>query len=329
MGQLQQPGWIRRGALLAGLALALTAAGLVGGAAAAPSLAPVAAGAQECVPAASDTARVKPGSHADEPSNRSSSEIIAAEKKLNSRLQSKKLAGKKLSAFPKVTVPVWVHVITKQNGTGAVTDRQIARQINVLNQAFAGRVSGPGVPTLFRFRLAGTTVTPNDDWYSWSDPDVDPNDDREAKAKLRKGGRDTLNLYVTGLEDGLLGYAYFPDESTLTQDGVVVLNDSLPGGSDPAFSLGDTTTHEVGHWLGLYHTFENGCSGPGDEVADTPYQYDGDNIFSCKNDDTCSQPGRDPVHNYMSYGDDFCLDRFSAGQSLRMALTWFAYRQLP
>ncbi len=62
-------------------------------------------------------------------------------------------------------------------------------------------------------------------------------------------------------------------------------------------------------------------------MPDTPYQDDGDNIFECDESlNTCPQPGRDPVHNFMSYGDDPCLDRFSAGQALRMALVWFAFR---
>ena len=72
---------------------------------------------------------------------------------------------------------------------------------------------------------------------------------------------------------------------------------------------------------------ENGCAFPGDEVADTPYQDDGDNIFECDESlDTCAQPGTDPVHNFMSYGDDPCLDEFTRGQSLRMTLAWLVFR---
>ena len=93
------------------------------------------------------------------------------------------------------------------------------------------------------------------------------------------------------------------------------------------YNEGDTAPHEVGHWLGLFHTFQNGCTAPGDRVDDTPYQADGSNIFFCReSDDTCRQPGRDPVHNFMSYGDDPCMDRFSEGQGYRMLLSWLAYR---
>ena len=108
---------------------------------------------------------------------------------------------------------------------------------------------------------------------------------------------------------------------------MVLLNESLPGGSAVPYNEGDTATHEVGHWLGLYHTFQDGCTYPGDYVGDTPYQLDDVNIFFCnESDDTCPQPGKDPVHNFMSYGDDPCLDRFSRGQAVRMALTWFTWR---
>ncbi len=100
------------------------------------------------------------------------------------------------------------------------------------------------------------------------------------------------------------------------------------------YSLGEYRTyvilHEVGHWLGLFHTFENGCRSPGDGVPDTPYQHDGDNIVSCdESEDTCPARGLDPVHNFMSYGDDLCMDRFTIGQSVRMGLAWFVFRGDP
>ena len=63
-------------------------------------------------------------------------------------------------------------------------------------------------------------------------------------------------------------------------------------------------------------------------MSDTPYQDDGDNIFFCdESDDTCPAPGRDPVHNFMSYGDDPCLDEFTPGQADRMLLSWQMLRK--
>jgi hypothetical protein len=178
------------------------------------------------------------------------------------------------------------------------------------------------VNTGFQFVLASVDVTRNSRWYYWGDADNDP-----AKKALHKGDLSHLNIYLAHLGGGLLGYATFPFDTTLKDDGVVILNQSLPGGSAAPFNRGDTATHEVGHWLGLFHTFEGGCVAPGDYVSDTPYQYDGDNIFYCDvADDTCPQPGTDPVHNFMSYGDDPCLNRFTPGQSRRMRQSWWAYR---
>ncbi|MFI7588679.1 zinc metalloprotease [Spongisporangium articulatum] len=262
-----------------------------------------------------------------DPNDRSLAEVRAAEKRMTAKLRSKGLDWQSTIAKGLVTVNIRYHVITKADGTGGVTRKQLDDQTAVMNAAYGGRSAKGDFPTVFRFKTKSVDYTKNDDWYDWSDPDSDPADDNEAKAALHKGGWGDLNVYIAGLGDGLLGYAYFPDEATLTQDGVVILNDSLPGGSAEPYNEGDTLTHEAGHWLGLYHTFENGCTSPGDMVADTPYQADGDNIFFCEeSDDTCSQPGKDPVHNFMSYGDDPCLDRFTLGQGIRMALVWLAYR---
>jgi hypothetical protein len=162
------------------------------------------------------------------------------------------------------------HVITRKNGTGGVSRAAIGRQLAVLNDAFAGRGAASASPgTIFRFQTKSIDYTANTDWYNWSSPDVDPSDNDEAKAALHRGRFDVLNVYVAGLSDGLLGYATFPFDTSPTDDGVVLLNESLPGGSAEPYNEGDTATHEVGHWLGLFHTFENGCRYPGDYVSDT------------------------------------------------------------
>jgi hypothetical protein len=273
-------------------------------------------------------ARVMRGrQNGSDPNDLTRAETQRGQQQMTAKLSAKGLSWSSRLPLSRARIDVRWHVITRSDGTGGVTRAQIADQLAVLNDAYGGRSSTRDAPTIFRFVTKSIDRTANDDWYDWSDPDVDPADDQEAKAALHRGGWDDLNVYIAALGDGLLGYSEFPFDTTLVEDGVVILNDSLPGGSAAPYNEGDTLTHEAGHWLGLFHTFENGCVAPGDAVADTPYQDDGDNIFSCDESlDTCAAPGRDPVHNFMSYGDDPCLDRFSFGQSLRMALVWFAYR---
>lgn len=223
-----------------------------------------------------------------------------------------------------ITVPVVFHVITRNNGTGGVTSQQIADQIAVLNQSFSGATSGDATDTPFRFELAKVTTTANSSWFGMS-----PGSSAETAAKnaLREGGPETLNFYSAGLSGGLLGWATFPSSyaGSPKRDGVVVLNTSVPGGGGSPYDEGDTGTHEVGHWLGLYHTFQGGCGNTGDSVSDTPREQSP--AYGCPvGRDTCSQAGLDPIHNFMDYTDDDCMDMFSNGQTTRMDAMWATYR---
>jgi hypothetical protein len=133
-----------------------------------------------------------------------------------------------------------------------------------------------------------------------------------------------LNMWVCRLGGGLLGYAQFPGGPSET-DGVVIRNTAFgtTGTVEPPFNIGRTGTHEVGHFLNLYHIWGlyDDCTG-GDMVSDTPNaagpNYGEPNFphVSCNNG-----PNGDMYMNYMDYVDDRVMCMFTAQQVARMMAT--------
>ncbi|KAG8737675.1 hypothetical protein FRC11_001891 [Ceratobasidium sp. 423] len=225
------------------------------------------------------------------------------------------------------TIPVYWHVIQAGDAPtqGNIPDSQISASISALNSHFSG--SG------MSFALAGVDRITNADWFYFAGPEGNNVPyQTQMKRALRKGGNAaTLNVYSTGLTNvipqGLLGYATFPSSynSNPSDDGVVILHNTVPGGSMTNYNDGKTLTHEVGHWLGLYHTFQGGCSEPGDYVSDTAAEASP--AVGCPvGRDSCFGGGVDPIHNYMDYTYNSCMREFTPGQISRMKSQIATYR---
>ncbi|KAE8271750.1 hypothetical protein A4X09_0g603 [Tilletia walkeri] len=222
-------------------------------------------------------------------------------------------------------IKVYAHVIS--NGSrGNISLARVKAQIGVLNKDYYS--------ANYHFSLVSTSYTSKAAWYGVID-DENNAAGLQMKQALYKGGKGTLNLYITNLANGLLGYSAFPWNYNVSglpfwRDGVVVHTPSLPSNSTSfaPYNLGRTGTHEVGHWLGLYHPFQGeSCdvSNPGDYIADTPLQLDP--TFGCPaSKNSCPSAGNDGIHNFMDYSDDSCMQVFTSGQKTRMHAISTKYR---
>jgi hypothetical protein len=236
---------------------------------------------------------------------------------VTSRLRAKGLT-RETATGSTASVPVYFHVMRDAAGNGDVTDKQISQQVAVLNTTFAGKESSAAANTGFTFTLAGVDRFNDNQWHQ------DKSSSTYRKL-TRKGGANALNIWLVDFK--YLGIATFPWDYAKAPaiDGIRVHYDSLPGGSIANFNLGETATHEAGHWFGLYHTFQGGCTATNDEVADTPAQASP--TSGCpEGRDSCASAGLDPIHNYMDYSWDTCYTQFTPGQSARASQMWAAYR---
>ena len=245
--------------------------------------------------------------------------VAAAEKDFANRRALREKFGETTSNVTGGTINVYFHVIRAGTGiaNGDIPLSQIQDQIQVLNAAFGGSYG-------WSFNLVAVTRTTNSRWFNLRSGS---RNERDMKNALRQGTADDLNIYSANLQGGLLGWATFPSSyaSNPKMDGVVILFSSVPGGSAVPYDEGDTGTHEVGHWMGLYHTFQGGCTGNGDFVGDTAAEASP--AYGCPNGrDSCAGGGPDPITNFMDYTDDSCMFQFTTGQDTRMDSQFTTYR---
>jgi hypothetical protein len=212
----------------------------------------------------------------------------------------------------KTVIPIRFHII-HQGTQGYLPDRQLKAQVALLNRTYA--------PVSVEFKIADVNLHENGAWFTHepgSDAEV------EMKATLGTDTARSLNLYTAEPGGGLLGYATFPwwYADTPQLDGVVIHHASLPDAAHPQpwpYDLGMTAVHEVGHWCGLYHTFQDGCEAPGDDIVDTAYEQNAAAGCPLRQPSLCPGEARfDPVENYMDYSDDSCMKHFTPMQYQRI-----------
>ena len=251
-------------------------------------------------------------------------------------LQFQEQASKRGRAL--ITVPVVVHVVHDGDTIGGdenISDAQIISQIDALNRDFRNlNPYLPSIPAVFRNLSADFEI---EFCLAKRDPQGNPSNGinrikttrntwnvsqiEQFKPSTIWNRNQYLNIWVMrlgGTDAGTLGYAQFPGLAEST-DGIVIDFKAFgtTGNVHPTYSNGKTTTHEVGHWFGLYHIWgdDGGACTMDDGVSDTPLQASEN--FGCPTFPSIScgnGPNGDMFMNYMDYSDDACSGMFTAGQ---------------
>ncbi|KAL8996656.1 MAG: hypothetical protein Q9169_003880 [Polycauliona sp. 2 TL-2023] len=267
----------------------------------------------------------------------------------------KRLRKVKPRALEPIAIETYFHFVVAEDTAAYYTADVLASlataQLSALNTAYA--------PTGISFNLHPTTLTANSTWATNADESA-------MKSSLRQGTYSALNLYFQSHLSSpgtfndpssfLLGYCELPTSVTrttcssstalsplsagcttrsepptqYTTDGCNILLSSMPGGGMQTYDQGKTAVHEVGHWFGLLHTFQdNSCdrTSAGDFISDTPQEGVATDGCPVGKDSCPGAEGLDPIGNFMDYSSDACYTGFTPMQGERMAELWLKMRR--
>lgn len=240
------------------------------------------------------------------------------------------------------TIPVVFHVFYT-NSYENISRDQILDQLRILNEDYSFtnnnkksiRSQFVGVAADCQIKFVLANLDPNGNCTeginriaSSKGVEVDRTTE-DVKTHIQWDYRKYLNIWVVtsiaGSGQGTtLGYAQFPWQNTPSRDGIVIRHDRV-GSIGTALSTADsgrTLTHEIGHWLGLYHTFQDGCTGQGDFCDDTPPVAETFTNQNCPaNGNSCNNDFPDLLdmwENYMDYSNGTCMSMFTQNQKSRM-----------
>lgn len=265
-------------------------------------------------------------------------EIAQYEKEYNENVAQ--FAKQPQNRATKYIIPVVFHVI-HTNGAENISREQILDQLRIINEDFSFtnnnkskiRSQFVGVAADAQIEFALANIDPNGNCteginriYSPLGVEVDRTTE-DVKQLIQWNYQKYLNIWVvtsiqTDQNGIVLGYAQFPWMPDKSRDGIVIRHDRVGTiGTGDATDSGRTLTHEIGHWLGLYHTFQDGCFG-GDLIDDTPPVSQAQINANCpSNGNSCTNDNPDLLdqwENYMDYSDGSCMAMFTLKQKTRM-----------
>jgi hypothetical protein len=236
-------------------------------------------------------------------------------------LSNKKKQGKVEFSNMIIDIKFWV---IHDGKNGYLKQNQISDQVTVLNEAYGGKQSKLGVDSKMRFRIKEIKYIENSEWYYGCSKN------ENAIISENKGSSDKYVSIYTCHDSSYLGFAYYPWSWGEGHSRQVIFSSphTFPGGKLSSYNMGLTVVHEMGHFLGLRHTFSrsSSCTWGDDGIADTPHEKTPSYGCDLKRDTCPDKEGKDPVWSYMDYSIDSCLDRFSPDQTTYMVNAVSKYR---